>query len=60
MKNKKFRKGQIVYIQGRYKARVLFERECEVTCFVFEGLWDPKKAEHTYRKSMVKLERKVE
>lgn len=34
----KFQKGQIVYVQGLYRAKVIECREFTVTCDVYEGL----------------------
>jgi len=40
----RFTKGQIVYILGRYKAKVIDANEENVTCDVYEGLAPNQKA----------------
>lgn len=59
MKEEKFKKGQVVYIQGIYKAKILEIYDDSIHCLVYEGIPDEKPSEYTYGPDLIETKQKM-
>ena len=58
---KKLKVGQIVYIQGNWKAKITAIHDNRISCDVYEGLpaWTKSPHNYTYQKGLIEIKKRI-